>query len=148
MTDNRNRTVAEVRHALTKHGGNLGQANSVAWMFKSKGIIRVAKDKMAEDALMELALEAGAEDMQLDGDEYEITTTPDLFEEVRTALDKIGVTPVSAEVTKVPENPVKVEGENISKIMRLMDALDDLDDTQQVYANFDISEEEMEKLGE
>jgi transcriptional/translational regulatory protein YebC/TACO1 len=97
---------------------------------------------------MELALEAGAEDMQLDGDEYEITTTPDLFEEVRTALDKIGVTPVSAEVTKVPENPVKVEGENISKIMRLMDALDDLDDTQQVYANFDISEEEMEKLGE
>lgn len=148
MSDNRNRTVAEVRHALTKHGGNLGQANSVAWMFKAKGIIRVANDAMAEDNLMEVALEAGAEDMQLDGDEYEISTAPETFEDVRTALEKVGIQPISAEVTKIPENPVKVEGDSVPKVMRLMDALDDLDDTQHVYANFDISDEEMEKLGE
>lgn len=147
LSDNRNRTVAEVRHALTKHGGNLGQANSVAWMFKSKGIIRVPKDAMSEDALMEVVLEAGAEDMKLDGDEYEIATAPEVFEDVRTALEKVNVQPASAEVTKIPENPVKVEGENVAKVIRLMEVLDDLDDTQHVYANFDISDEEMEKLG-
>jgi YebC/PmpR family DNA-binding regulatory protein len=146
MTDNRNRTVAEVRHALTKHGGNLGQANSVAWMFTTRGSIRIAKDAMAEDALMEVVLEAGAEDMALDGEEYEVTTSPEAFEDVRSALEKVGVVPASAEVTKVAENPVKVEGENVGKVIRLMEALDDLDDTQQVYANFDISDEEMEKF--
>ncbi len=148
MTDNRNRTVAEVRHALTKHGGNLGQANSVAWMFKSKGILRVAKERMAEDALMELVLEAGAEDMKLDGEEFEITTTPDMFEEVRAALEKAGIEPASAELSKVADNPVKVEGENVAKVIRLMEALDDLDDTQHVYANYDISDEDLEKYSE
>jgi YebC/PmpR family DNA-binding regulatory protein len=148
MTDNRNRTVAEVRHALTKHGGNLGQNNSVAWMFKSKGIIRVAGDCMAEDALMELVLDAGAEDMQLDGDEFEITTTPETFEAVRTALEKVNVQAASAELSKVADNPVKVEGENVAKVMRLLEALDDLDDTQHVYANYDISNEDMEKFAE
>lgn len=148
MTDNRNRTVAEVRHALTKHGGNLGQANSVAWMFTTRGIIRVAKDAMAEEQLMEVVLEAGADDMALDGEEFEVTTSPEAFEDVRGALEKMNVTPVSAEVTKVAENPVKVEGENVGKVIRLVDALDDLDDAQHVYANFDISDEEMEKLQE
>jgi len=148
LSDNRNRTVAEVRHALTKHGGNLGQANSVAWMFKSKGIVRIPKDAMSEDELMEVVLEAGADDMQLDGEEFEVSTTIETFEDVRNALEKVNVRPTSAELTKVPENPVKVEGENVAKVLRLMEVLDDLDDTQQVYANFDISDEDMEKLGE
>ena len=145
MTDNRNRTVAEVRHALTKHGGNLGQSNSVAWMFKSKGIIRIAKDAMAEEALMEVVVEAGADDMVLDGDEFEVTTSPETFEDVRAALEKVGVATASAELAKIADNPVKVEGENVGKVIRLMDALDDLDDTQQVFANYDISDEDMEK---
>ncbi|NLE00752.1 MAG: YebC/PmpR family DNA-binding transcriptional regulator [Fibrobacter sp.] len=146
MTDNRNRTVAEVRHVLTKFGGNLGQSNSVAWMFKSKGVIRVPKDCMAEDALMEVVLEAGAEDMSLDGDEYEILTPTESFETVREALEKFNIKPASAELSKIPENTVKVEGENSAKLLKLMDALDDLDDTQHVYANFDISDEDMENL--
>jgi len=145
-TDNRNRTVSEVRHALTKFGGNLGQTNSVAWMFKTKGIIRVAQNAMPEDALMELVLEAGADDMELDGEEFEILTALDTFENVRTALEQKGITPVSAEMTKIPENPVKIEGENVAKVIRLMEALDDLDDTQHVYGNFDISESDLEKL--
>jgi YebC/PmpR family DNA-binding regulatory protein len=148
MTDNRNRTVAEVRHALSKHGGNLGQSNSVAWMFKSKGSIRIAKDAMAEDSLMEVVLEAGADDMSLDGEEFEVTTATETFEDVRAALEKVGVEPVSAELTKVADNPVKVEGENVGKVIRLMEALDDLDDTQHVYANYDISDEDMDKFAE
>lgn len=148
MTDNRNRTVAEVRHALTKHGGNLGQSNSVAWMFKSKGVIRVAKDAMAEENLMDVAIEAGADDMVLDGDEFEISTSVAAFEEVRTALEKVNVETVSAELTKIAENPVKIESENVGKVMRLMELLDDLDDTQNVYANYEISDEDMEKYSE
>ncbi len=146
MTDNRNRTVAEVRHAFTKYGGNLGTSNSVAYMFKSKGIIRVAQSAMGEDMLMEVVLEAGAEDMVLDGDEFEIVTAPDTFENVKAALEKVNITPVSAELTKIPENPVKVEGENVAKVMKLMEALDDLDDTQNVYANYDISDSDLEQL--
>ena len=146
MTDNRNRTVSEVRHALTKHGGNLGQTNSVNWMFKSKGIIRVTGNAMPEDNLMELVLEAGAEDLSLDGDEFEIKTPPETFDAVRDAVVNAKITPASAEVTKIAENLVKVEGENVGKILRLMDALDDLDDTQHVYGNFDISDEEIEKF--
>lgn len=146
MTDNRNRTVAEVRHVFTKYGGNLGQTNSVSWMFKSKGVIRVPKDSMAEDALMEVVLEAGAEDMITDGDEYEITTPPESFEAVRDSLEKFNIKPASAELSKVPENSVKVDGENASKMLKFMEAMDDLDDTQHVYANFDISDEDMEKL--
>jgi len=146
MTDNRNRTVAEVRHALTKFGGNLGQTNSVAWMFKSKGIINVPKDAMGEDALMELVLEAGAEDMVLQGEEYEISTPPENFDAVRDALIKANIEPSSAEITKLVDNPVKVEGENASRIIKLVDMLDDLDDTQHVYAGFDVSDEELDKL--
>jgi YebC/PmpR family DNA-binding regulatory protein len=146
LTDNRNRTVADVRHALTKHGGNLGQTNSVAWMFKSKGIIRVPKDAMPEDKLMEIALDAGADDMSLQDDEFEITTAYDTFETVRQAIEKANVKPTSAEISKVADNPVTVDGENAAKVLRLLDALDELDDTQHVYSNFDISEETMAKL--
>ncbi|MBN1576190.1 MAG: YebC/PmpR family DNA-binding transcriptional regulator, partial [Chitinispirillaceae bacterium] len=148
MTDNRNRTVAEVRHALGKHGGNLGQTNSVAWMFKLKGIIRIPEASMAEDTLMEVVLEAGADDMLLYGGEYEVITAPETFEQVRSALEKVNIQPLSAELSKVADNPVKVEGENVAKVMRLLEALDDLDDTQHVYANYDISDEDMEKYAE
>jgi YebC/PmpR family DNA-binding regulatory protein len=145
MTDNRNRTVAEVRHVLSKAGGNLGQTNSVSWMFKSLGIIRVPKDATSEEHLMEVVLEAGADDMVLDDDEYEIKTSQDRFEDVRTTLEKVNIVPVSAEITKIPENTIKVEGDVAVRVMKLMDALDDLDDTQHVYSNFEISDEEIER---
>jgi transcriptional/translational regulatory protein YebC/TACO1 len=115
-------------------------------MFKSKGIIRVPKDAMAEDPLMEIVLEAGADDMALDGEEYEITTAPDVFDAVRQALEKAKVTPASAEVTKVGENPVNCDASTASRIMKLVEALDELDDTQHVYANFDVSEAVMAEL--
>ncbi|MCU0609569.1 MAG: YebC/PmpR family DNA-binding transcriptional regulator [Chitinispirillaceae bacterium] len=147
MTDNRTRTVAEVRHLLTKHGGNLGQSNSVSWMFKTKGVIRVPKSAMAEEALFDIVLEAGGDDMNADGDEYEITTSFEGFEPVRQALEKANVKPSSAELSKIADNPVAVDAENAAKILRLMEALDEADDTQHVYSNFDISDEIMEKLG-
>jgi YebC/PmpR family DNA-binding regulatory protein len=145
MSDNRNRTVSEVRHSMTKGGGNLGAANSVAWMFKSKGLIRVAKTAMEEDALTEVVLEAGAEDMSVDGDEYEIVSAIESYENVRGALEKTGITPTSAELSKVPENTVTLEGESAFKVLRLLDELDELDDTQHVYSNIDISDEDAEK---
>jgi YebC/PmpR family DNA-binding regulatory protein len=144
MSDNRNRTIAEVRHAFTKAGGNLGAGNSVNWMFKSKGIIRVAKNAADEDTLMELVLEAGAEDMELDGDAHEITCEPGAFENVRAALEKTGIKLESAEITKIPENTVKVEGETAAKVLKLLEALDELDDTQRVVSNFEMSEADME----
>lgn len=143
MTDNRKRTVADVRHVISKAGGNLGASNSVRWMFHSKGIITVAKDAMDEESLMEIILDAGAEDMVEEGDVFEITTPPERFEDVRAALKKSRIAPVSAELSKTPKNTVKVEGENVAKVLELINALDDLDDTQNVYANFDISEEDM-----
>ncbi len=143
MTDNRNRTVAEVRHALTKAGGNLGATNSVNWMFSSKGIIRVEKGVVDEEKLMEIALEAGADDMTVDEDGFEIQTEPSAFEDVRLAIEKAGIAMESAEVNKIPENTVKVSGEDAFKVLRLMETLDELDDTQNVYANFDISDEDV-----
>jgi YebC/PmpR family DNA-binding regulatory protein len=146
MSDNRNRTVAEVRHILTKHGGNLGQTNSVAWMFKSKGIILVPKAGVTEDQLMEIVLEAGADDLSSEGEEFEITTSFESFEPVRQALEKVNIKPSSAEITKIGENPVQLEGDSAAKVIKLVDALDELDDTQHVYANFDVSAETMASL--
>jgi YebC/PmpR family DNA-binding regulatory protein len=146
MSDNRNRTVAEVRHILTKHGGNLGQTNSVAWMFKSKGIILVPKEGITEDQLMEIVLDAGADDLSSEGEEVEITTSFEAFEPVRHALEKANIKPSSAEITKIGENPVQLEGDSASKVIKLVDALDELDDTQHVYANFDVSAETMANL--
>jgi len=143
-TDNRNRTVAEVRHALTKAGGNLGNTNSVNWMFNSKGQIIIAKDAMDEENLMEVVLEAGAEDLDTEGDEYVVSTAPEVFEDVRAACEKVGIKPLSAEVTKIPENTVKVEGDAALKTMKLIDALDDLDDTQNVYTNADFDDKDVE----
>jgi len=145
-SDNRNRTVSEIRHCFTRAGGNLGAGNSVAWMFSAKGIIRVAKNANDEDSLMELVVEAGAEDLLTEENEYEITTPQDAFEKVKEALAKAGITPISAEQTKVAANLVKVEGENAGKVMRLIDALDDNDDTQHVYTNAEISDEDAEKF--
>ena len=143
MSDNRNRTVSEVRHVFTKGGGNLGSSNSVAYMFNSKGIIRIAKSAKDEDALMEIVLEAGAEDMSSEGDDYEVTSALESFEAVKTTLDKFGIKPISAELTKIPETLVKLEGDAAQKALRIFDALDDLDDTQHVYANFDISDADL-----
>jgi YebC/PmpR family DNA-binding regulatory protein len=145
LTDNRNRTVSELRHCLTKAGGNLGAGNSVAWMFKSKGLIEVPKTAASEDTLMEAVLEAGAEDMSGDGDSFEISTSTEAFDAVKEAIKKMGIEPATAELSKVADNTVKVEGENAGKVLRLIDALDDLDDVNHVYANFEMSDEDMEK---
>ncbi len=144
LTDNRNRTVAEVRHALTKHGGSLGNTNSVNWMFKTHGVIVVAKDAIAEDALMEVVLENGAEDLTTEGEEYVVVTPMEAFGQVRDALEKLGITMVSAELRKNAENTVKVEGEEAQKVMRLIDVLDDLDDAQNVWSNAEFSDADME----
>jgi YebC/PmpR family DNA-binding regulatory protein len=140
VTDNRNRIVAEVRHLLTKYGGNLGQTNSVAWMFKAKGVFTVAKDAMGEDELVELVLEAGADDMSAEGEEYEISTTVDAFDAVREALIAAKIEPTSAEITKVVDNPVMLTEDAASKVIKMVDALDDLDDAQHVYAGFDLTD--------
>ena len=144
LTDNRNRTVSEVRHVLTKAGGHLGASNSVMWMFHSKGIINIAKDALDEEKLLELALDAGADDITDEGDVFEVITSPEAFENVKAAIEKAGITPVSAELTKAPENTVKVEEESAAKVLNLINALDDLDDTQNVYSNFDISDEDIQ----
>jgi len=148
MSDNRNRTVSEVRHAMTKAGGNLAAVNSVAYQFRTRGFIEVPKSAANEDKLMEVALEAGADDMSAQGDSFEITTAPDAFDSVRKAIEKVGITVGSAELTKVADNNVALEGEAAGKVLRLIDALDDLDDTQHVYANFDVSEETLKKFSE
>jgi YebC/PmpR family DNA-binding regulatory protein len=148
MSDNRNRTVSEVRHTMTKAGGNLAAVNSVAYQFHIRGFIQVPKSAADEDKLMEIALEAGADDMSAEGDSFEITTAPDTFENVRKAIEQAGITIGSAELTKVADTNVALEGEAAGKVLRLIDALDDLDDTQHVYANFDVSEETLKKFSE
>jgi YebC/PmpR family DNA-binding regulatory protein len=144
MTDNRNRTVAEIRHIFSKNGGNLGESGSVAWMFDKKGYIVVDKAAKSEDDLFEIAIEAGAEDMQDEGDVFEIFTTPDSFETVAEAIKKAGIEPQASEVSMIPQNYIKLEGGDAKQMMKLYDALDDNEDVQKVYANFDIDESEME----
>ncbi len=149
VTDNKNRTVAEIRHTISKNGGNLGASNCVAWMFHKKGMVTVDAEKADEDELMEIALEAGAEDIINESGLFQITTDPSTFEDVCRALEEQGVPMESAELTMIPENTVKVEEEkDASKILRLMDALENHDDVQNVYSNFDISEDILEKLME
>jgi YebC/PmpR family DNA-binding regulatory protein len=144
MTDNRNRTVAELRHLFSKNGGNLGEAGSVAWMFDKKGLIIVDKSAKPEDELFELALEAGADDMQDEGEVFEIYTSPDAFNDVHEALQKAGIEMQSAEISMIPQNYIKLEGDDAKKMLKLYDAIDDNDDVQKLYANFDIDESEME----
>ncbi|GAB4265343.1 MAG: YebC/PmpR family DNA-binding transcriptional regulator [Deferrisomatales bacterium] len=148
LTDNRNRTVAEVRHAFSKNRGNLGENGCVAWLFESKGYIAVPQAAVGEDRIVELALEAGAEDVGDGGDVWEVTTAPNDFTSVREALEQAGVPIESADLTMIPKNTVKTQGKEAEQMLRLMEMLEDNDDVQNVYANFDIAEEEMERLAE
>lgn len=137
-TDNPNRTVAEIRHAFSRNGGNLGATNSVAWMFERKGQIVLDAATNPEDATLEAALEAGAEDVMRDGDQYVVTTLPTTFHAVQDALRAAGILIESAELAMVPTNTVAVEGDDAQKILRLMEVLDELDDVSKVSSNFDI----------
>jgi YebC/PmpR family DNA-binding regulatory protein len=144
LTDNKNRTVGELRHMLEKGGGNLAATNAVAWMFKKKGYIVIEKAKADEEKLMAAVLEAGADDMQDDDDNWEVISTPEAFQAVRDAVKALGIEPASAAVSMIPENYVKLEGKVAQQMLKLMEALDDQDDVQHVWSNFDISEQEME----
>jgi YebC/PmpR family DNA-binding regulatory protein len=147
MTDNKNRTVSEIRHIFSKQGGNMGEAGSVAWMFHKSGYIAVEKKKADEETLIALALDAGADDMKSDDpDQYEILTAPGEIERVKKALEAKGTPIALAEVTQIPQTYVKLEGKDAEQMLRLMEALEDHDDVQKVYANFDISQELMEKV--
>jgi YebC/PmpR family DNA-binding regulatory protein len=144
MTDNKNRTVGELRHMLEKHAGNLASTNAVAWMFSKKGLVVVEKTKADEEKLLSIALEAGADDMSDDGDNWEVLSDPSAFEAVRDAVKASGVEPASAQVAMLPQNYVKLTGAPASQMIRLMDALDDHEDVKQVWSNFDIEEKEIE----
>ncbi|MDZ7379970.1 MAG: YebC/PmpR family DNA-binding transcriptional regulator [candidate division KSB1 bacterium] len=143
LTDNKNRTVAEIRHLFSKHGGSLGESGCVAWMFARKGLITLAANQIDEDALLEIVLEAGGDDVKVEADTYEIVTAPEAFDNVRSALEQRGLTPEVAEITMIPQNTVPVEGKQAEQVLRLMEALDDQDDVRKAHANFDISEEVM-----
>ena len=144
LTDNKNRTVGEIRFMLGKHNGNLGAENSVAWMFHRKGQVLFEKGKVDEETLLTAALEAGADDVNDDGSVWEIVSPPEAFETVRDAIKALGVEIGSAEVAMLPKNTVKVEGKEAQQMLRLMEAIEDHEDVQHVWANFDIEEKEIE----
>jgi YebC/PmpR family DNA-binding regulatory protein len=145
LTDNKNRTVGEIRHIMTKHGGNMGESGCVAWIFDKKGYILVAKDTTDEDTLMTLALDAGAEDFKNEPDEenFEIITAPEDLNSVKDFLEGKNIVINMAEITRIPQNYVQLDDKNAEKMLKLMDALEDHDDVQNVYANFDIPDEVM-----
>ena len=145
-TDNRNRTVSEIRHAFGKFGGNMGEAGSVSWMFHKKGTIMVPKSAAKEDDLMNIILEAGGEDLRDDGESWEILTDPSAYETVLEAVNKAGITPTMSEIAMVPQNYIKLEGQSANTMIRLLDALEDQDDVQHVYSNFDMDEAQMEAM--
>lgn len=145
LTDNKNRTVSEIRHLISKRGGNLAETGSVGYMFDRKGVITVDPKGLSEDDIMELALDAGAEDMRDEDDSYEIITEPNDFEAVRTALEESPVEIVSAEISMLPSIYVKVEGESVAKLLRLLDDLEEHDDIQDIWGNFDIDDDELEE---
>jgi YebC/PmpR family DNA-binding regulatory protein len=144
LTDNKNRTVGELRHMLGKYGGNLAAENSVAWMFDKKGYIVVDKTKAEEEALMAAALDAGADDMRDDGDSWEIMTPVDAFQKVLEAVKAMGIEPGAAEIAMLPQNYVKLEGKTAQQMVRLMEAAEDHEDTKKVWSNADIEEKEIE----
>jgi YebC/PmpR family DNA-binding regulatory protein len=146
LTDNRNRSVAEIRFIFSRHGGNLGETGCVGWMFKKRGVITVEKSAADEDKLLELALEAGADDLQSDEDSFQVMTAPDHFSAVRDAIEKAGVAIANAEVTMIPENTVSISGHAAEQVLKLVEELEDHDDVQNVSANFDISDEEMAQI--
>ncbi|OFW13666.1 MAG: transcriptional regulator [Acidobacteria bacterium RIFCSPLOWO2_12_FULL_67_14] len=144
LTDNKNRTVGEIRHLLGKHAGNLAAENSVAWMFSRKGEIIVEKGKIDEDKLLSAALDAGADDMNDDDSAWEVVSAPEQFEAVRDAIKALGVEPASAQIAMIPQNYVKLVGKEAQQMLRLMEAIEDHDDVQHVWANFDVEEKEIE----
>jgi len=139
-TDNRNRAVSEIRHAFSKNGGNLGESNSVSWMFTKKGVITIAKSAAGEDKLTEIVLDAGAEDLSDEGENWEVLCDPKDFEAVTEALKTAKITPEHAEVTKIASTYTKLEGTQANAMIRLLETIEDLDDTQNVYSNFDFDE--------
>lgn len=146
LTDNKNRTVADVRHIFSKYNGSLGEAGCVSWMFEKKGLILLDKNTTDEDKLIEVALDAGALDVKTTDKDFEVTTEPSNFEKVRKAIEEAGFKYTYAEVTMIPQTTVKLTGKEAEQMLKLMEGLEDSDDVQRVYANFDISEEEMERL--
>jgi YebC/PmpR family DNA-binding regulatory protein len=143
LTDNRNRTVSDIRFILSRHGGNLGEAGCVAWMFKKRGIIAVDRDAADEDRLLEIALEAGADDVVSDADSFQVLTAPEHHSVVREAIEQAGIAIAHGEVAMIPENTVKVTGHQAEQVLKLVEDLEDHDDVQSVAANFDIDEEVM-----
>ena len=144
MTDNKNRTVGEIRHMLTKYGGDLGQSNSVSWMFEKKGYIVIEKAKASEDTLLSAALDAGADDLRDDGDHWEVVSAPDTFPAVKEAVEKLGIETVSAQVAMLPKNYVSLEGKAAQSMLKLLDLIEDHDDVQHVWTNMDVDEKELE----
>ncbi|HEV2419057.1 MAG TPA: YebC/PmpR family DNA-binding transcriptional regulator [Terriglobia bacterium] len=147
-TDNKNRTISEIRHILGKHGGNLGENGCVAWMFNKKGYIVIEKEKADEEKLLNLVMDAGAEDLGDDGANWEIFTAPSEFQRVADALKAADIAPAVAEVSMIPQNTVKLTGKSAQQMLRLSEELEDHDDVQHVYANFDIEESELHALAE
>jgi YebC/PmpR family DNA-binding regulatory protein len=147
MTDNKNRTIADIRHIFSKNNGRLGETGCVSFMFHKKGLIVLEKKDVNEDHLMEVALDAGAEDVNDLGDTFEVVTDLKCFEEVKNSFDKNGIKYSLAEVTMVPQNLIRIEGKDAEQTLRLVEMLEDSDDVQKVYANFDIPDEILEKIG-
>ncbi|MDO8431203.1 MAG: YebC/PmpR family DNA-binding transcriptional regulator [Candidatus Binatus sp.] len=143
LSDNRNRTVAEIRFIFSRRGGNIGETGCVGWMFKKRGVIGIEKSAIDEDKLLEIALDAGADDVTSDDDTFQVLTAPEHFATVRDALEKSGLAIAHSELTRIPENTVAVSGHAAGQVLKLMEELEDHDDVQNVAANFDISEQEM-----
>jgi len=146
LTDNKNRTSAELRNVMSKRGGNFAGAGAVSWMFTKKGYFLIEKSQAKEDELMDLVLNAGAEDMKSDDKNFEITTAPQNFEKVKQAIDAKGIKCIDAEVTMIPSSTIKLEGNDAKQLLGLIEALEDHDDVEQVYANFDIPDEIIEQM--
>jgi len=144
LTDNKNRTVGEIRHTLAKFGGNLAAENSVAWMFDKKGYIVVDKAKASEDTLMAAAIDAGADDMRDDGEAWEVVSAPEAFQKVLEAVKALKIEPDAAEIAFLPQNYVKLEGKPAQQMIRLMEALEENEDSKKVWSNADIEEKEIE----
>jgi len=146
LTDNRNRLVSELRLMFSRHGGNLSETGSVGWMFKKHGVITIEKKATDEDKLLEIALDAGADDVSSDGDSFQVTTPPEKLHAVRDTIEKAGIAIGTAELTRIPENTVAVSGHTAEQVLKLLEALEDHDDIQSVSANFDISDQELAQI--
>jgi len=148
VTDNKNRSVADMRYIFSKNGGNLGENGCVAWMFNKKGLIAIDKDKADEDDIITIALDAGAEDVEVSDDSYEILTAPEDFEKVKNAVEEAEIEMVLAEISMIPQTTIRVEGKDANQVLKIVELLEDYDDTQNVYSNFDIDDDIIEQLAQ